>query len=538
MVTRRIVRAVVATFLGVLFSTPVAAVTLSPGDILVVDSWAGLPNGTRGPALLRVNPITGVQTIVSSGDRLSLPMGVVVTQDGRIFVSDGFAKALIEVDPADGSQRLVSSGGSLAYPAGLATLGGGEVVIADLQAFGYRGGLIAVDPETGVQRAVSSGQLFWDPSSIAVLADGGMLVTDFNAGGGTSSANGAVILVSAEGEQAEVASRGYLGEPTGIVVGTDGTIYVTDVMSSGGQLDSSGGVIAIDPTTKVQSMIALGGDLRWPMGLALEASGSLVVVDSMGGCEIQPGGGCSLLAGTLKGLIRVDPATGGQIVVSTGQMFGAPRGLAVVPGRPNSPPVAIARSTQPTECAAAGTPVVLDGSASYDADGDTLGYTWHGAGGQVVGTEAVVTVTQQVRTVGYMLVVDDGRDTATARLSVTVRDTLPPSLSVSLSPTTLWPPNHQMVPIQAAVSASDNCSRVEVQLVSITSSEPDQGLGDGDTPIDVQQLGADGSFALRAERSGRGSGRVYTATYKATELSKARLSTTVAVTVVVPHSGR
>jgi hypothetical protein len=55
-----------------------------------------------------------------------------------------------------------------------------------------------------------------------------------------------------------------------------------------------------------------------------------------------------------------------------------------------------------------------------------------------------------------------------------------------------------------------------VRLVSITSNEPDNGLGDGDTAGDIE-IRSDGKIFLRAERSGGGNGRVYTLTYSATD---------------------
>jgi len=65
------------------------------------------------------------------------------------------------------------------------------------------------------------------------------------------------------------------------------------------------------------------------------------------------------------------------------------------------------------------------------------------------------------------------------------------------------------------VTASDTVDRVpSIRLVSVTSNEPDDGLGDGDTTNDIV-LVDERTFKLRAERSGIGTGRVYTLTYEA-----------------------
>ena len=113
----------------------------------------------------------------------------------------------------------------------------------------------------------------------------------------------------------------------------------------------------------------------------------------------------------------------------------------------------------------------------------------------------------------------------------------PPAISVSLSPNSIWPPNHKMVNVAATITASSPSGHATtVTLVSVTSNEPDNGLGDGDTANDVQGVSAgtdDRAFQVRAERSGGGSGRVYSATYRATD-TVTGLSTTATATVVVP----
>jgi len=100
-----------------------------------------------------------------------------------------------------------------------------------------------------------------------------------------------------------------------------------------------------------------------------------------------------------------------------------------------------------------------------------------------------------------------------------VVDTTPPAITVTLDRTTLWPPNHKLVRVAAEVAVSDLCDPDPTfVLTSISSDEPDNGLGDGDQVNDIQgaDLGTpDKEFFLRAERSGQGDGRTYTIAYTA-----------------------
>ncbi|MFI2857732.1 alginate lyase family protein [Paenibacillus sp. JSM ZJ436] len=116
-------------------------------------------------------------------------------------------------------------------------------------------------------------------------------------------------------------------------------------------------------------------------------------------------------------------------------------------------------------------------------------------------------------------------------------DKTAPTLEIVLSKKVLWPPNHRMLPVKATISAQDSLSDVNVVLQSITSNEPDDGLGDGDRQNDIQEAEwntYDLEFMLRAERSGTGTGRTYTVTYLATD--EAGNQATASVEVRVPHS--
>lgn len=116
-------------------------------------------------------------------------------------------------------------------------------------------------------------------------------------------------------------------------------------------------------------------------------------------------------------------------------------------------------------------------------------------------------------------------------------DTTPPTLDVSLSPSVLWPPNHELIPIQASITVTDDHDpNPRVELVSITSNEAVNGTGDGNTDPDIQgaEFGTDDrAFSLRAERSGNADGRTYTISYRAR--NAAGNETTATATVTVPH---
>jgi uncharacterized protein len=115
-------------------------------------------------------------------------------------------------------------------------------------------------------------------------------------------------------------------------------------------------------------------------------------------------------------------------------------------------------------------------------------------------------------------------------------DDVPPELTVSVSPEMLWPVNHKYVTVVATVNATDNVDpNPTISLVSVTSNEPDNGLGDGDMPNDIVIVN-DLTFMLRAERAGAGTGRIYTITYMATD--SCGNSTLVSATVTVPRDVR
>ena len=82
-------------------------------------------------------------------------------------------------------------------------------------------------------------------------------------------------------------------------------------------------------------------------------------------------------------------------------------------------------------------------------------------------------------------------------------------------------------------SSSDNCGGTVSSVLTVTSDEPMDGTGDGDTGPDWEVINNQ-SVKLRAERSGSGDGRVYTITITATDA--AGNTSTSSVEVRVTHN--
>jgi len=214
---------------------------------------------------------------------------------------------------------------------------------------------------------------------------------------------------------------------------------------------------------------------------------------------------------------------------------------------PQSPRAVIAAPSS-VECSAYGVgSVTLDGSGSRDStDGSGLvSYQWNRlleSGASIfLGSGPIVTVTLPLGSNRVQLeVTSASRRSGSTTADVLVIDTCPPILALTLSPTTLWPPDHRMVPVQAQWQASDICDPTPgVILVSVVSNPPDLGAGSGETTADIQDasLGtSDSAVLLRAERPGDGSGRIYTLTYQATDASGNQAMASGVVTV--PHDRR
>jgi PKD domain len=225
-------------------------------------------------------------------------------------------------------------------------------------------------------------------------------------------------------------------------------------------------------------------------------------------------------------------------------VYSTPRNLRVAvtvpPEKPavkNRPPVANAGPDQIVEVGSCdGATVTLNGSASVDPDGDPLTYVWAWDGGSAEGPNPSITL--PMGTTEIALTVADGNGAvSTDKVSIRVNDTAGAGLDVVVTPNAIWPANHQYVGVTSEILVTDACvPTTKVELLSVTSNEPDDTGEGGDKPDDIV-IQPDGTILVRAERSNYGSGRVYTITYQATDVGNNQSTGTALVMVPIDKPG-
>ena len=207
-------------------------------------------------------------------------------------------------------------------------------------------------------------------------------------------------------------------------------------------------------------------------------------------------------------------------------------------------PIASAGPDVAIECVGQnGTPIAMKGTGS--SAGADFTYLWTADPAvsfddpTLLGPIAAFPVgtTLVTLTVTYTDPATEAQWSASDSLYVVVSDPNAPHICACADPAVLWPPNHKMHDVQVRIRVYDTCdANPDVELLSVTSNEDDDGLGDGHTSDDVEGavIGSDDrDFAVRAERSGPGEGRTYTAVYRAWDLGENHSD--ASVVVGVPH---
>jgi hypothetical protein len=267
--------------------------------------------------------------------------------------------------------------------------------------------------------------------------------------------------------------------------------------------DTIAPVVSVPSNITAEATSAAGAAVGYPAPTATDAVGVTSISSS-------PASGSTFALGTTTVNVSARDAANN---IGTGSF--------TVTVRDTTAPALTVPASQTLEATSAAGAVATFAASATDAVGVTS-LTYSAASGSTfpIGT-TTVTVTAR----------DAAGNASSGSFTITVRDTTAPVFS-SLTPSsaTLWPPNHQMVAIRLTAVATDIVGVVSTRIVSVTSNEPDNGLGDGDTAGDIQVTG-DLTLNLRAERAGNGNGRVYTITVEARDAAgnATRRTTTVSV---------
>ena len=126
-------------------------------------------------AVIRIDPATGTQSVVTSGGLISHPLGLGVdASSGEIYVANfGSPQAplgnVVAIDPVTTEQRLLASGGPLFPPVGLSVGPTGDVFVTEQDT----GSLVRVQPRTGSQTLVA--QFINDATGPPAVAANGLV---------------------------------------------------------------------------------------------------------------------------------------------------------------------------------------------------------------------------------------------------------------------------------------------------------------------------------------------------------------------------
>lgn len=215
---------------------------------------------TAPGGLIRINPATREQTVISRGGIFGNVESVVRGPDGMLYVADyghlDGTGGVIRVDAATGEQTAVSMGGSLVATFGLAFDSSKTLLVTDAEDWAAgTGALYRIDVATGAQTLVSRDGLFQDPFGVAVAGDGTIIVSDLG---------GKLVLVDPETGEQTLLADGF-STPAGVAVDGD-TVVLADHSAFDG-----GALYRVSLMTGERELLTLFPPNFAPVGLALAA---------------------------------------------------------------------------------------------------------------------------------------------------------------------------------------------------------------------------------------------------------------------------
>lgn len=266
----------------------------------------GLPEASRGkPA--------GVPRLDRSIDGVARPLGVAVSPEGRVYVTEGGGARRIRAFDANGAEDSSftppDSAARSWMPMYAAVSPTGDLYVTD----GGQRTVHVLAPDGSFLRDLAPPDGSWSPLGIAFAPDGRLLITDVTAGSHrvlVFDTNDALVRQFG----AEGAGDGEFSFPNAVAVDGQGRVYVSDSNNRRVQVFSADG-------TFLSRIGAPAIRLAAPRGIAVDGEDRLFLVDTVTGAV-----SVFDVSGSPKPLFEFGDAPG--IAVTTSY----PNGLALGPG--------------------------------------------------------------------------------------------------------------------------------------------------------------------------------------------------------------
>lgn len=131
-------------------------------------------------AVVEVDLVGGGLRRVTEGGLAAGSPFIAMGADRQLYLANRWNSIgrIVRVDPATGAEEVISSGGYLDDPKGIALAPSGDLIVVDLD----NHVLLRVDPFTGAQQVVTGGGWLSDPYAVAVDNDDQAFVTNLNSG--------------------------------------------------------------------------------------------------------------------------------------------------------------------------------------------------------------------------------------------------------------------------------------------------------------------------------------------------------------------
>jgi len=254
-------------------------------------------------ALFLVDPSTGAQTVISSGNLLNETVGVVVEPNGMLVASDRNT-GIIRVDPSTGLQTVLSPAAPLNDFFGIVRESSGDFIVTDsglnsdkigLTAPGIQGRVLRINKTTGAQTVIAQGGNIVHPYGVAIdPLDMSIIVSDMGASGG---GQGAIVRIDPvtfsqhvvwgpASASPDVTQNGPFNCPMGVTVENTGNILAT-VFSYFAYGCNSPGIFRVDLMTHTQVTISANPPVGWqlPFGITTEATNNILIELDTSACS-------------------------------------------------------------------------------------------------------------------------------------------------------------------------------------------------------------------------------------------------------------